>query len=235
MFYIVKLKTEFIIPAVTVLLIVLTILFFGDPQTAFVASINGSNCLVIDPGHGGIDGGAISLAGDKESEINLAIALKLRAIAQLFGESTLMTRENEEPRTDAGTYSEREELIYRTSIANSVPNAVLISIHQNCYPTSQPSGGQVLYASNEESELFGRITHQNIIRFLQPENRRVAEPASEGLYITSNSKCPTILIECGFMSNLSDVEKLKDNDYQTALSAVLFASYAQYRYQAAMA
>lgn len=232
MFYTVKIKLEYFIPLVTVVLTVLTIVFFGDSESLKVASMKTVNTLVIDPGHGGIDGGALSFAGDKESNINLSIALKLRALAQLYGEKTIMTRENDKARTDAASYSEHEDLVYRTEIINSVPNAVLISIHQNCYPTSQPSGAQVLYASDDKSKLFGTVTHDNIIELLEPENRRVAEPASSRLYITANTSCPAILVECGFMSNLSDIEKLKDNNYQTALSAVLLASYLQFRYGA---
>lgn len=230
MFYTVKIKLEYFIPVLTFLLVVLTVVFFGDSESLEVASVKSKNTLVIDPGHGGIDGGALSFAGDKESDINLSISLKLRALAQLYGENTIMTRENDKARTDAASYSEHEDLVHRAEIINSAPNAVLISVHQNCYPTSQPSGAQVLYASDEKSKLFGSLTHDNIIKLLEPENRRVAEPASSGLYITANSKCPAILVECGFMSNLSDIQKLKDNNYQTVLSAVLLASYLQFRY-----
>ena len=232
MFYTIKFKFEYLILPVTVFLIFMTIRLFGDSESLLVASLKESNTLVIDPGHGGIDGGALSVAGDKESEINLAIALKLRSVAELFGEKTVMTRENDKARTDALSYSEHEDLVYRTEMINSSPNAVVISIHQNCYPSSQPSGAQVLFASDDKSEIFGRTAHENIIRLLEPENRRVAEPASPGLYITSNAKCPAILVECGFMSNLSDIQKLKDNNYQTMLAAVLFASYVQFRYGA---
>ncbi len=184
--------------------------------------------LVIDPGHGGIDGGAISTDGTKESDINLAIGLKLRSIAAFIGQETVMTREDDSWRTDAASYSEHEDLAHRTEIINSAPNAILFSIHQNCFPTSQPSGAQVLYSRYEGSDILGNLTHNNLVSCLDPENRRVAEPASEKLYITANAKCPGILVECGFMSNNFDVLQLKEDSYQSSLALVLMCSFLQY-------
>lgn len=192
------------------------------------AAIREPSCLVIDAGHGGIDGGAIAANGAKESDINLAIALKLEKLAELVGVRTVMTRTDDSRRTDILSYSEHEDLVHRTQIINAVPNAVLISIHQNCYPTSQPWGAQVLYAVGTDSRRLGQMTHENLVSALQPENRRLAEPASSGLYITSNVTCPAILVECGFISNDLELERLTDDSYQSSLAAVLMASYLQY-------
>ena len=184
--------------------------------------------LVIDAGHGGIDGGAVGADGSRESDINLAIALRLQAVSALCGQSAVMTRTDDSRGADALSYSEHEELVYRTQVVNATPNAVLLSIHQNCYPTAQPSGAQVLYSSNGKSEDFGRLMHDNLVNSLDPQNRRVAEPDKNRLYILSNVDCPAILVECGFVSNHSDITKLTDSRYQTALSTVLMASYLQF-------
>lgn len=184
--------------------------------------------LVIDAGHGGIDGGATGADGSKESDINLAIALRLQAVSAFCGQSCVMTRTDNSRGADAQTYSEHEELVYRTELVNATPNAVLLSIHQNCYPTAQPSGAQVIYSSNGQSELFGKLTHNNLITCLDPENRRVAEPDKNDLYVLSNVECPAILVECGFVSNYSDITKLTDTRYQTALATVLMSSYLQF-------
>lgn len=184
--------------------------------------------LVIDAGHGGIDGGAVGADGSRESDINLAIALRLQAVSAFCGQSAVMTRTDDSRGADALSYSEHEELVYRTQVVNATPNAVLLSIHQNCYPTAQPSGAQVLYSSNGKSEDFGRLMHDNIVSSLDPQNRRVAEPDKNRLYILSNVDCPAILVECGFVSNHSDITKLTDSRYQTALSTVLMASYLQF-------
>lgn len=184
--------------------------------------------LVIDAGHGGIDGGAIGADGSKESDINLAIALRLEAVCNFYGLESVMTRVDDSRANDALTYSEHAELVHRTEIANSVENAVLMSIHQNYYPTAQPSGPQVLYSNNDNSRRFGQLTHNNLINKLDPENRRLAEPDKTNLYLLKNANCPAILVECGFVSNHSDITKLSSTRYQTALSAVLMASFIQY-------
>ena len=140
-----------------------------------------------------------------------------------------MTRQDDSTKSDTPSYSEHRDLERRTEIINEAPNPVLISIHQNCFPTGVPSGPQVMYAATQDSEEFGKLMHGNLIRSLAPENRRVAEPASKGLYILSHVSCPAVLVECGFMSNFSDMENLKTSGYQTSVAAVLMGSYLQYR------
>ena len=184
--------------------------------------------LVIDPGHGGFDGGAISDDGTKESDLNLSIALKMQQLAELLGQKAVLTRCDDSTRTDFANYSEHEDLVHRTTLINETPGAVLFSIHQNDFPTGQPSGAQVLYSAYEGSEVLGKLTHANLIHCLDPQNRRVAEPAPKALYITAHASCPAILVECGFMSNNFDVLKLSDAKYQTALSVVMVASLLQY-------
>lgn len=230
MFYTFKIKKADNLPAVLLTLgtVIMLVLFTLNIHAAEVSAGSGEPCLVIDPGHGGIDGGAISVSGKKESDINLSIALKLQKLADFYGVQTLMTRVDDSMRTDAKSYSEHEDLVHRTEIINSAANGILISIHQNCYPTSQPSGAQVLYADNEESKSFGELTYRNLTETLETGNRRVAEPASRGLYITANAKCPAILVECGFMSNFSDLEKLLSPGYQSSLAVVFLASFLQF-------
>ena len=184
--------------------------------------------LVLDPGHGGLDGGAVSDDGTKESDLNLAIAEKTRLIAEFLGQETVMTREDGSARTDFSSYSEHADLVRRTELINGTPGAIAISIHQNDFPTGQPSGAQVLYSGHEGSKRLGCLTHDNLVRLLDPENRRLAEPAPKGLYITAHAECPTILVECGFMSNNFEVQKLCDPKYQNSIALVLVASLIQY-------
>ena len=198
------------------------------PQRVETFSPNRAYCLVIDPGHGGIDGGAIAYNGVKESDLNLSIALRLQDLASFFGVRTCMTRQDDSAKSNYSTYSEHEDLVCRAELVESVGNAVLISIHQNAYPTSQPRGAQVLYGADTESRILGELTHGNLIRALQPENRRVAVPASRELYLTSHVSCPVILVECGFMTNLSDLQQLSDPQYQRAFAAVLLGSFLQF-------
>lgn len=184
--------------------------------------------LVIDAGHGGIDGGAVSSDGTKESDINLAVALRLEYIVRFCGHKTVMTRWDDSRKTDILSYSEREDLKERVKTVNAIDNAVLISIHQNYFPTAQPSGAQVLYSGADGSERLGRLIQSNLVSELDASNRRLAAPAPADLFITANTHCPAVLVECGFMSNNFEVLKLKDVKYQTSLAIIIACSYMQF-------
>ena len=189
-------KLAFLLMLISCVLLSVFFLMRGAELVSSSAD-TGLNTLVIDPGHGGFDGGAISDDGSKESDINLAIAQKLRCLSELLGQPLTMTREDDRIRSEYAEYSEHEDLVRRTEIVNDTPGAILISIHQNDFPTGQPSGAQVLYAASSGSEELGRRCHQNLITQLDPQNRRVAEPAPKALYITSHVGCTAILVECG--------------------------------------
>ena len=199
----------------------------GKKQETAALSEN-SKTLVIDPGHGGIDSGALGADGTRESDINLAIALRLRAVAELYGQENTLIRQDDSSKCDTEDYSEHRDLECRTALVCAERNPVYVSIHQNHFPTAQTGGAQVIYAPGAESETLGRIMHQNIINALYPYCRRVAEPAAKKLYILSHVQCPAVLIECGFVSNPSDLENLKRPAFQTSLAVLMMASYLQY-------
>lgn len=193
-----------------------------------VINQNSRSTLVLDAGHGGIDGGAISDSGLKESDINLQIALKTEALVRFLGIDTVMTRETDTDNSDNKAYSEHDNLVQRVKLANSTENAVLISIHQNKFPSAVVSGAEVMYSDNDDSKVLGLITQGNLVTLLDSSNRRVARPAPKELLLTSSVECPTILVECGFMSNPQEVQKLASNDYQLKLAAILAGSYIQF-------
>lgn len=193
-----------------------------------VLNQNSQSTLVLDAGHGGIDGGAISDSGLKESDINLQIALKTEALVRFLGINTVMTRETDTDNSDNKAYSEHDNLVQRVKLANSTENAVLISIHQNKFPSAVVSGAEVMYSDNDDSKALGLITQDNLVTLLDSSNRRVARPAPKELLLTSSVECPTILVECGFMSNPQEVQKLASNDYQLKLAAILAGSYIQF-------
>ncbi len=184
--------------------------------------------LVIDAGHGGVDGGAISADGKKESDINLSIALKLASLSDFMGIDCVMTRDTDSDNSDCGKYSERESLISRAELANSTENALLISIHQNKFPSELVSGAEIMYADTKGSRELGLITQGNMVTVLDPENRRVARPAPAELLLTSSVKCPAILAECGFMSNPTECGKLSTAEYQLKIALALIGSYIQF-------
>ena len=188
--------------------------------------------LIIDPGHGGDDGGAVSADGVQEADINLAIGNRLCAVSELCGIKTVMTRSTEEIAYPDGadTIAARKVADQKQRVAriNATPNAVLISIHQNQYPTPQPHGAQVLYAPTADSAAFGELMHDMLVTNLDPANRRVAAPISDDIYLMKNIACPGVLVECGFLSNPDELARLQTDAYQIQLSMAMLSSYLQY-------
>lgn len=229
MFVTVKLR-KLVIIIVAVILVFAIIIFAAKINRSKIGAFSDKNeyTLVIDPGHGGIDGGAISESGAEESDINLQIALKMQALSALLGQNCTMTRETDTDNSNGEKYSERNNLLKRAELANDTPNAVLISIHQNNYPSPLVKGAEVMYSLNDKSRELGLITQDNLTTYLDTENRRVAHPAPESLLLTSSVKCPAILIECGFMSNPDEAQKLASDDYETKIAVVLISSYIQF-------
>lgn len=191
-----------------------------------------SATLVIDAGHGGADGGAVASNGTLESEINLDIALRLEALADFWGISTVMTRaasEIEYPES-AETLSAKKKADQdaRIDLIQNTPGAVLISIHQNYYPSTAPWGIQVFFGSVSGSSQLAELTQMNLTCQLAPENRRLASAIDENIYLMRKITCPAILVECGFLSNETEREKLETENYRLELAAVMLASFQQY-------
>lgn len=188
--------------------------------------------LVIDAGHGGEDGGAVAADGTLESEINLDIALRLKALADFWGIDAVMTRteDNIDYPEDAQTLSakKKSDQNARVSLIHDTPGAVLLSIHQNNYPASAPWGIQVFYGKQEGSEAFASLIQQNMTSQLCPNNRRLEEAIDDTIYLMRRSECPSVLVECGFLSNPSDLANLQSESYRLKLATVMLSSYLQY-------
>ena len=191
-----------------------------------------SRTLVIDPGHGGDDGGAVSTDGIQEADINLSIGNRLFTLAELCGIPVVRTRDSSKlsyPK-DAQTIAARKvaDQKQRVAFINETPNAILISIHQNQFPTAQPHGAQVLYGTVVDSAGFGQMLQEQLIMLLDRENRRVAAPISDDIYLTKHVNCPAVLVECGFLSNPEECARLQTDEYQLQLTLTILSSYLQY-------
>lgn len=217
--------------AALILVAVLTMVPFSDLVQTGAAQVE-RPVLIIDPGHGGADGGAVAPDGTLESDINLDIALRLEALAAFWGVETVMTRSTAEIDYPAEAESlaamKRADQNARIALINETPGAVLFSIHQNNYPASSPWGIQVFYGAVTDSSVLAETLQENLTGQLCPDNRRVAEPIDEGIYLMRKAQCQSVLVECGFLSNPSDLEKLESDGYRTQLAAVMLASYLQY-------
>ena len=187
------------------------------------APIENRQCVVIDAGHGGVDGGAVSCTGVHESHINLQIALRLEDLMHLLGIQTKMIRT-----TDISVYTSGEtiaakkasDLKERVNIVNSTENALLLSIHQNHFSDSRYSGAQIFYAQTENSKEFAKILQGAMVATLNPGSNRQVKQA-EGIYLMKHIEKTGVLVECGFLSNYEEEAKLRSTEYQKKLCCVL--------------
>jgi N-acetylmuramoyl-L-alanine amidase len=193
---------------------------------------NSRAVLVIDAGHGGEDGGAVSYTGAVESEINLAIARKLYLLTGFFGVSAVMTRDSEhiEYSDSAATTREkkREDMRNRIAVTRATPGAVLLSIHQNKFDDARPSGAQVIYAPDGDSEALAVVLQEFLLRYTPKGNRNGAVRDTGQIYLLNNAGCPAVLVECGFLSNPADELRLRSDGYRTLLAAVLLSGFRTY-------
>lgn len=186
--------------------------------------------VVIDAGHGGIDGGATSCTGILESKINLDIALKLDDLLHLLGINTNMIRTTDTSvHTSGNSIAQKKvsDLKERVRIVNETDDAVLVSIHQNTFSDSQYYGAQVFYAPDNDSKLLGEQLQNALIFSLNPGSNRKSKMA-ENIYLMQHINCTGVLVECGFLSNPTEEALLRNNDYQKKLCCVIAASLSEY-------
>lgn len=181
--------------------------------------------LVIDAGHGGEDGGAISITGAPESQINLAISCKLEDILALYGIAPQMLRREDislhDPEASTARKKKVSDLHNRVNMVESAQPSLMVSIHQNSYPESRYYGAQVFYAPTEGSEEIATYTQSILVAALDPENRREAKQIPDTVYLMNHITCPAILVECGFLTNPEEEALLRDDSYQRKVAAAL--------------
>ncbi|MGI5978364.1 MAG: N-acetylmuramoyl-L-alanine amidase [Oscillospiraceae bacterium] len=191
--------------------------------------------LVLDPGHGGEDGGAVSVTGTRESVINLDIGLRAADLAGLIGLPCRLTRESESiaypPELKTTAQRKTYDQHARVDLINGTPNAVLLSIHQNFFPKSSARGPQVFYAGTPDSDVFADCLREELNAALLPENTRAAKPIAEKIYLMKNVHCTAVLVECGFLSNAGEARLLDTNEYRLKAASALISGYLSYLQQ----
>lgn len=186
--------------------------------------------IVIDPGHGGEDGGAVSCTGKNESTFNLQIALRLDDLLHLMGYDTVMIRTTDVSVYTAGqTIAQKKvsDLKQRVRIVERTYNPILVSIHQNTFPEGKYSGAQVFYASSEGSGELARQLQASLVSCLNPGSSRKAKQGS-GIYLLDKINAPGVLVECGFLSNQQEEAMLATPVYQKKLCCVIATGLSQF-------
>ena len=181
--------------------------------------IKSAYSIVLDAGHGGKDAGTVAADGTLEKDINLGIVLNLYDFLMFCGVNCYTIRNEDTEYYPAGSNKNRSDLYNRLDFVNEINNAILVSIHQNHFADTSEWGMQVWYTPNELSSEFLANSILSISKlFLQPENQRLNKVSDSNYYILYKAKVPSVMVECGFMSNYVENNKLKTDDYQKQLA-----------------
>lgn len=197
-----------------------------------VFEISDENVIVIDAGHGGEDAGAIAPDGTLEKDLNLEISKLIYTLCRLNGNSARLTRDEDtllyDCYSDLQDYTGKKkvyDLKNRVKITEEENNPIYVGIHMNKFQESKYSGLQVYYSKNNAlSKSLASCVQNNTREYLQADNKRKIKQADSSIYILDSLECPSVLIECGFLSNEKELENLKDTKYQASLSLVIFSS-----------
>lgn len=189
--------------------------------------------IILDAGHGGYDGGAVAEDGTVEKDINLSIALKLSEFLKSSGFDVILTRNSDNSTDTSGEnkngFIKKSDLKNRLELMKNNPDAVFVSIHLNKFTTSAASGSQVFYSKNtEDSKRLGETIQNNIVKLLQPENKRVNKQSTSSTYLLHNATIPAVLVECGFLSNAAELKLLKTEKYQNEMAFCIFCGINDY-------
>ena len=192
--------------------------------------VNEACTLILDPGHGGFDGGAQSADGTTEQYINLCIAREVQSLCGLFGERSILTRDSEDAldfKTGRSIHENKvADIQARQRIAEEIPNGVFLSIHLNKFEQSQYYGAQTFYSRNDSrSQTIAESIQSALIEGIPNGNTRKAKPSPETVYLMKKLKCPALIVECGFLSNPDEALALREPSYQKKLALCILCGY----------
>ena len=229
-----KIKRTIVIIALLMGVVLLAVISFTPAINKAVSAKASNNPeIILDAGHGGFDGGAVALDGTVEKDINLKICITLAELLRSNGYDVIMTRNGDNSTDDIESDKiasrKKSDLKNRLELMKSYPDAVFVSVHLNKFTTSTASGSQVFYSGVcEESAVLGEKIQSAIVGLLQPENTRVNKKATTSTYLLYNATVPAVLVECGFLSNSGDLQKLKSEDYQKKMAFSIFCGITEY-------
>lgn len=206
------------------------VLWRGSAVPAFSARDEVPVTVVIDPGHGGEDGGAVSPGGVAESQINLEVSLRVSDLLRFAGQRTRLTRSEDITICDEGLDTMRQrkisDLKNRVQLTEETENAVLLSIHQNSLPSSPVTfGAQVFWNRQERAEALAQSIQTALNSSVNTGNEKHPRQIPDSIYLMKNITAPGVLVECGFLSNAPETARLQDPAHQLRLAAAIAAGY----------
>ena len=200
------------------LLLLLGMIIVSRKLSQLVTSENvqaGKDIVVIDAGHGGHDPGKVGVNDALEKDINLQIAQKVKTYLEKNGIQVIMTRED-----DAMEDTKLEDMKKRVALINEIKPAITVSIHQNSYSDASVKGAQVFYYAGSEVSKGAASLMQEEMRKVDTENTRQIKSNSD-FYMLKKTEVPTIIVECGFLSNPGEAEKLTSEEYQEEMAQAI--------------
>ncbi len=185
--------------------------------------------IIIDPGHGGEDGGAVAEDGTMEKNLNLDIALRLREVFELAGYTVYMTRESDKSLCD-NAFNKNEDMKTRIELSRTYPDALFISIHLNKFSIEKYNGAQVFYSdNNDKSKHLAQSIQASIKTNLQPDNNRQIKIGNENSILLRLIESPAVIVEGGFLSNDQELALLQTEEYRSKLAYCIFLGVLDYQ------
>ena len=185
--------------------------------------------VVVDAGHGGFDPGKVGINGAEEKDINLAIAEKLAEYLRAGDVKVVMTREDGEGLYDPDSDNKKvQDMKRRVEIMESARPDLTVSIHQNSYPEEYVHGAQVFFhRDSEEGKALADLIQKQFVAQVDPENNRQIK-ANDSYYLLKKTAMPIVIVECGFLSNYEEAEKLVTEEYQDQVAWAIYMGVVQY-------
>jgi len=202
--------------------------------SSYAGNSPGNNTLsvIVDAGHGLPDGGAVGVTGSVEQKINLEIALKLQEVLEAKGVHVIMTREDENGLWDDSDDSIRKKKVSdmnkRLDIMKKSNANLFLSIHMNSFPNHSASGLRIFYAPNHKEIKPLAENIQSRIQDITDTKINIVKSADKSLFLMKNPPIPAVLVECGFLSNAKEEQKLQEDDYQARLAWAMADAIEKY-------
>ena len=216
--------------------LVLSVVFYGRTYSRVAAAISNASGgetklrVVIDPGHGGNDPGGIGVSGVLEKDVNLSVALFLKANLEAQGFEVIMTRDTDKAlySSESSTNKKKEDLAKRIEIITEAKPDFVLCIHQNIFTDAKYSGAQVFYyQDSEEGARLASCLQNQLIAGVDPENTRVPK-SNMNYFMLKNSPAPIVIVECGFLTNTEEEAKLGTEEYQRKLAWNIYLGTMHY-------
>ncbi|HIW81677.1 MAG TPA: N-acetylmuramoyl-L-alanine amidase [Candidatus Acetatifactor stercoripullorum] len=215
-------------------MLLVSMLFVGREAARYVTGQNvkvqkDGPCVVIDAGHGGDDPGKVGINGAQEKDINLQIALLVKTFLEQNGVNVVMTREDEDGLYDRSASNKKvQDMKNRIALIEETAPDIVVSIHQNSYPEEYVHGAQVFYydGSSQGKEL-AEVLQRQLIERADPDNTRQVK-ANDSYYLLKKTSVPIVIVECGFLSNQAEAEKLCTPEYQERIAWAVHMGILEY-------